>query len=120
MQPQTIDQFIQLLNPIQQTYAITLRRLIHEAVPTVQEMIFASVPAYYIPIEGETSFHKMPMIMMNFFPDHLNLFAAGNSLYQTELFIYKMTKKHTLQIDYHTPLLEEVLRSVFLVSLRRV
>ncbi len=118
MKPQSIDQYIQALNPIQQQYAISLRRMVHEAVPTVHEMIFVSVPAYYIPIEGETSFHKMPMIMMIFFPDHVNLFAGGNSFYQNELSIYKMTKKHTLQIYYQIPLLEDVLKKVFEKSLR--
>ncbi len=79
-------------------------------------MIFVSHPAYYIPIENETSYHKMPMIMMFFFKDHVNIFAKGNENWKEELKNYQLTKKNTLQIYYDKPLNETILLQVFMDS----
>jgi len=117
MKPTTIDQYIELLDTKQKAYAIKLRQLVNQSVPKAQEMIFVSHPAYYIPLEGETSYHRLPMIMMIFFKDHVNIFAEGNVWFKDELKDYKMTQKNTLQVYFDQTINEELFKRLFEKSL---
>ncbi|MBU1092956.1 MAG: DUF1801 domain-containing protein [Firmicutes bacterium] len=113
MKPTTIDQYLELLDLKQKEYASKLRQLVNQTVPEVQEMIFVSHPAYYIPVEGVTSYHRLPMIMMIFFKDHVNIFAEGNAFFKDELKDYKMTQKNTLQVYFDKSINVELFKRLF-------
>jgi uncharacterized protein YdhG (YjbR/CyaY superfamily) len=114
----TLDEYIASCSDLQRPVATTLRKIINEAVPEAIEMIFVSHPAFYIPVPGVTSYHKMPMVMMLFFADHVNIFAAANAQFRPRLSAYKMTAKHTLQVAFDKPIDVDLFRALFQASLR--
>jgi uncharacterized protein YdhG (YjbR/CyaY superfamily) len=118
MSAKTVDEYIASCSDIQRPVVRALRTIMNEAVPEAIEMIFVSHPAFYIPVPGVTSYHKMPMVMMLFFADHVNIFAAANALFRSRLASYKMTAKHTMQVAFDKPIDADLFRALFQASLR--
>jgi len=115
--PNNIKEFAELLSEPGKIYFMKIVDFIHEAQPEVIETLFVSQPYFYLPMYETFKFHHRPSVMLAFFKDHLNVFAAANKKYERELSAYKFTEKHTMQIYYDQPLNKEVLVSIFKESL---
>ncbi|HBY64849.1 MAG TPA: hypothetical protein DEG42_00345 [Acholeplasmataceae bacterium] len=115
--PKTINEFAQLLNEQGKSYFREISALMHEAQPEVIETLFVSQPYFYLPKYETQKFHYRPSVMLAFFKDHLNIFAAANEKYEPLLTDYKFTEKHTMQIYFDQPLNREILVSIFKESL---
>lgn len=67
----------------------TIRRLIHENIPEINEKMWTKVPCFYL---GRAS------IVIRVFSDHINFIADTVVQYKHELLEYKITPKGMLQI----------------------
>lgn len=75
----------------------TIRTLIHENIPEVNEKMWAKVPCFYTDKKS---------IVIRVFSDHINFIADTVVQYRDELLEYKITPKGMLQIydDQELPL----------------
>lgn len=114
---QPLVSYIDALTNEQKQLFDSLRRLIHQAYPAVQETLFAKQPYFYLSEHQHIKFHYRPSIMMSFFGNHVNIFTTANVVYQDRLPQYHFTDKHTLQINLGQPLDHTSLVSLFTDSL---
>ena len=115
--PKSIKEYVETLNEQGKVYFYKLDTLIHQAEPDVDETLFVHQPYYYLPMYETIKSHYRPSVMLTFFKDHVNIFAHANEKFKLQLHNYKMTEKHTLQIYYDQPLIEELLVVLFKTSL---
>lgn len=94
-----VEEYVNQLNAEEQRYFHSFREMIYEVFPNAEERLFAKQPYYSLPTKEKITFHERKAIIMNFFKDHMNVFALGNEVYQNQL-KYKFTKKHTMQIYF--------------------
>lgn len=71
----------------------TIRTLIHESIPEINEKVWTKVPYFYI---GEVS------IVIRVFGDHINFITDTVGQYKDELLEYKITPKGMLQILHNS------------------
>lgn len=87
----------------------TIRALIHENIPEINEKMWTRVPCFYI---DKTS------IVIRVFGDHINFIADTVVQYKSELIDYKITPKGMLQIldNQELPLdtLKKIIRAMLL------
>ncbi len=112
------DTYQKTLNLDQKKMFDSIRKLIHQAYPNVQETIFVKQPYFFLSEYASISFHKRPSIMLSFFGDHVNVFAQANKRYEEKLKDYHFTEKHNLQIRLNQSLEETLLISLFKDSLK--
>lgn len=117
-EPTKLDNFQKALNSDQNKMFNSIRKLIHQAYPNVQETIFVKQPYFYLSEYESINFHKRPSIMMSFFGDHVNIFAQANKRYEKVLKNHHFTEKHNMQIRLGQSLEEELLLSLFKDSLK--
>jgi hypothetical protein len=95
-----------------------LKSFIYQDSDNVCEMLFVSNPYFYVKEYEHIKPHYRPSVILVFYKDHVNIFAHAVKDYKSELNIYKITDKNTLQIYYDKPLLNEILINVFKQSLQ--
>jgi hypothetical protein len=117
---ETIDSksYQKTLNSNQKKMFDSIKKVILQACPNVQETIFVKQPYFYLPEFESIKFHKRPSIMLSFFGNHVNIFAQANQKYEKKLQTYHFTEKHTLQIRLDQALEVKLLISLFEESLR--
>jgi hypothetical protein len=115
--PNYINEYIEMLNESGKRCFHALQKLIYEAQPDVKETLFVHQPYYYLPMYETIKFHYRPSVMMTFFKDHVNIFAHANKKYESQLKIYKLTEKYTLQIRFDQQLQNDLLILIFRESL---
>lgn len=115
--PVDLKEFYEKLNIDGKLFYDQIELLIYKAQPDVCKMLFVSNPYFYLKKHEAIKPHHRPSIMLVFYKDHVNIFAEANKQYESALKSYKLTDKHTLQIYYDQPLLEDILVSVFKDSL---
>ena len=84
----------------------------------IKQRLFAGQIAFYVESNLNKTFHSSPIIVMNFFKDHVNIFAKANVHYVNKLKIYTFTEKNTLQISYSNKLEKDILYNLFKESLQ--
>jgi hypothetical protein len=97
-----------------------LKSFIYQDSDNVCEMLFVSNPYFYVKEYEHIKPHYRPSVILVFYKDHVNIFAHAVKDYKSELNIYKITDKNTLQIYYDKPLLNEILIKVFKQSLQPI
>ena len=95
-----------------------LIRIINSIDLNVKQKLFAGQIAFYVESNLNKTLHNSPIIIMNFFKDHVNIFAKANIHYINILSTYKFTEKNTLQISYAKKLEKDVLYNLFMESLQ--
>lgn len=118
MKPTNVGEYVHQLNVPGQAMYRQLNDLIRLANPDVCETLFVSNPYYYLKDYEHLKPHHRPSIMLFFFKDHVNVFAHAIKRYVPQLGMHKVTEKHTLQIDYRSPLADSVLIGLLRDSLR--
>lgn len=88
---------------------VIIRDLIHESVPVIKEKVWARIPSFYI---------DKNMIQFLAFRDHINIFANQVINNKDALSGYKITDKGTLQIYDNQAIPIEILRKIFIESVR--
>lgn len=116
--PKDLNEYYHNLNPLGKDMYNQLRSLIRQENPLVSETLFVSNPYYYLKQYETIKPHARPSIMLVFFKDHVNIFAHAINQYRSELQIYKLTDKGTLQIYYDKPLLNDLLIELFTKSMK--
>lgn len=116
--PKDLNEYYHNLNPLGKDMYNQLRSLIRQENPLVSETLFVSNPYYYLKQYETIKPHARPSIMLVFFKDHVNIFAHAINQYRSELQIYKLTDKGTLQIYYDKPLLNDLLIELFTKSMQ--
>ena len=111
-----VKEYVDKLNSEEQKYFYAFRTMIYEVFPDVEERLFAKQPYYSLPTTEKITFHERKAIILNFFRDHMNVFALGNSLFENQL-NYQFTKKHTMQIYFSEVLDEAILKQLIQCSL---
>lgn len=116
--PKDLNEYYHNLNQLGKDMYNQLRSLIRQENPLVSETLFVSNPYYYLKQYEAIKPHARPSIMLVFFKDHVNIFAHAINQYRSELQIYKITDKGTLQIYYDKPLLNDLLIELFTKSMQ--
>lgn len=111
-----VEEYVNQLNSDEQEYFYAFRKMIYEVFPNVEERLFAKQPYYSLPTTEKITFHERKAIIMNFFRDHMNVFALANAQYENQLH-YKFTNKHTMQIYFPENLDSTLLKQLIRDSL---
>jgi hypothetical protein len=91
-------------DPIKVERLKSIRNLIHENVPLINEKLWTKVPCFYIDNKS---------IVLRVFADYVTIFADPILLFKEELMDYVITQKGVLLIYEHQALPMEVLTKVF-------
>lgn len=86
----------------------SIRALIHEIVPEIQEKLWTGVPYF---------FTKKASIIIRVFGDHINFNARDVVKYCNELSAYKITPKGMLQIYDNQEIPRDALRKIIYSSM---
>ncbi len=112
-----LNQYILTFNDEAKKYYFKIKDLINEIDLDIKEKLFAGQVAFYVEETLKRTFHESPVIVMAFFKDHVNVFASGNIIFKDKL-PYKFTNKGTMQIYYDKDLDHEILKELFMESLK--
>lgn len=117
METLSLKQYIEQLNPTQQKMFYEIKTLIENGEPRVKLILFVKQPYFYCPEFEHIKAHFRPSVMLSFFGHHVNIFATAMMHHEADLKKYKLTKKHTLQIELDQALPKDVLSKILLESL---
>lgn len=108
--PESVDHYLQALEPEKRAALQNLRRIILDELPTVQEHISYGMPAYRL---------KRPVAYFAAFKNHCSFFPAGvPEGFEEELAPFKVSKG-TIQFTPHNPIPEDLVRRLLRASAAR-
>lgn len=81
----------------------TIRTLIHECIPGIEEKMWTKVPCFYT---------NKVSIVIRVFDDHINFITNNVVQYKDELLGYKITPKGMLQIFDHQEIPFDTMRKI--------
>ena len=103
-----ISEYIDQYSGLKKERLQVIRNLIHEAVPEIQEKMWAKIPTFYM---GKSKIQFLA------FKDHINIFASGIPANSDALTGFAITDKGTLKISDMQDNPVDILKSIFAQSI---
>jgi uncharacterized protein YdhG (YjbR/CyaY superfamily) len=100
---QEITEYFSKYEPYKCERLESIRSLIHDSIPDINEKMWTKVPCFYIDKRS---------IVIRVFEDHINFIADTVIQYKDELSNYKITPKGMLQIYDHQELPLDTMRKI--------